>query len=282
MSNEARKNAARIAHPRQRETYSQRENPAFEAWISTRTADKEAAFFLPYLHPGMRLLDVGCGLGSITAGLAEIVAPGTVIGIDRQKTQVDSARALAIKRRKSNVRVLNADSYQLPFATSSFDAVFAHAVLMHLSDPVRALTEVRRVLRPGAIVGVRDIDFGSALLAPETPLLNEILTLRNRVRRHNGSDPFIGRRHRCLLIQAGFASAEASASLESAGSAEETRKMGEWLKLQTEGLARTAIAARWITQSKLDEMLAELDQWAARPDAFYAVTYCQAIGRTSA
>jgi SAM-dependent methyltransferase len=267
------------SHRRPRETYSQRENPAFEAWIAKRSAEKEAAFLIPYLRPGMRVLDVGCGPGSITAGLADIVAPGTVIGIDRQNTQVESALALAIERRKLNLRVLAADSYQLPFAANSFDAVFAHAVLMHLSDPVRALAEVRRVLRPEGIVGVRDIDFGSVLLSPETPLLSETLALRARVRQHNGSDPFIGRRHRSLLLKAGFVSAEASASLESAGSLDETRKMGEWLKLQIEGLARTAIAERWITQRRLNEMLAELDAWAQRPDAFYAVTYCAAIGR---
>jgi cyclopropane fatty-acyl-phospholipid synthase-like methyltransferase len=58
------------------ESYSQRANPIFEAELAHRTAAKEGAFFLPYLRPGMRLLDLGCGPGSITLGLAEAVAPG--------------------------------------------------------------------------------------------------------------------------------------------------------------------------------------------------------------
>ena len=57
------------------ESYSQRANPVFEAELALRTAAKGGAFFLPYLGPGMRLLDLGCGPGSITLGLAEAVAP---------------------------------------------------------------------------------------------------------------------------------------------------------------------------------------------------------------
>ena len=57
------------------ESYSQLANPVFEAELARRTAAKEGAFFLAYLRPGMRLLDLGCGPGSVTLGLAEAVAP---------------------------------------------------------------------------------------------------------------------------------------------------------------------------------------------------------------
>jgi SAM-dependent methyltransferase len=129
--------------------YSQRENPAIEAWFATRTASREGAFFLPYLHPGMQVLDVGCGPGSITLGLAEVVAPGEAVGIDLQPTQIEQARALAVERGVDNVRFEVAEAYRLPFPAQSFDAAFAHGVLMHLREPVRALVEIRRVLRSG-------------------------------------------------------------------------------------------------------------------------------------
>jgi SAM-dependent methyltransferase len=67
------------------EAYSQANNPAFDAQMSARTASREAAFFLPHLRPGMRLLDVGCGPGAITIDLAEIVAPGEVVGLLPQR-----------------------------------------------------------------------------------------------------------------------------------------------------------------------------------------------------
>ena len=58
------------------ESYPQRANPVFEAEMALRTASQEAAFFLPSLRPGMRVLDLGCGPGSITVGIAEAIAPG--------------------------------------------------------------------------------------------------------------------------------------------------------------------------------------------------------------
>jgi ubiquinone/menaquinone biosynthesis C-methylase UbiE len=140
--------------------------------MARRTAAQEAAFFLPHLRPGMRVLDVGCGPGSITVGLAEVVAPGEVVGIDVQQSQVERARDLAVERGVANVRFEVGDVYRLPFLDHSFDAVFAHTVLMHLQEPVRALAEARRVLRPGGITGVRDPDYGTMLSLPRRPYWN--------------------------------------------------------------------------------------------------------------
>jgi ubiquinone/menaquinone biosynthesis C-methylase UbiE len=98
--------------------------------MATRTAAQEAAFFLPFLRPGMRVLDVGCGPGSITLGLAEVVAPGVVVGIDVDPAQVEQAQALAEARSMKNARFEVADIYRLPFPNGSFDAAFAHTVVM--------------------------------------------------------------------------------------------------------------------------------------------------------
>src|SRR5262249_34936469 len=112
------------------EVYTQQHNSAFVAEMAARTAAKEAAFFLPHLRPGMQLLDVGCGPGSITLGLAGVVGPGVVVGIDVDPTQVEQARALALERGVTNVRFEVADLYRLPFPDGSFDAAFAHTVIM--------------------------------------------------------------------------------------------------------------------------------------------------------
>jgi SAM-dependent methyltransferase len=262
-----------------KEVYVQRDNPAIEAWFAARTASLEAAFFLPYLRPGMQVLDVGCGPGSITLGLAEVAAPGQVVGIDLQPTQIEQARASVAKRAVANVRFEVADAYRLPFPAHSFDAAFAHGVLMHLREPVRALVEIRRVLRPSGIVGVRDQDLGGDLFSPMTPLLEQWLALRLRVRQHHGRDSFVGRHHRRLLLEAGFARAEARASVEhSAGSLEETRTQATWFKSVLHGEARTALAEGWVTQATVDAMMAEIDAWAERPDAFSALILCATVG----
>jgi ubiquinone/menaquinone biosynthesis C-methylase UbiE len=259
-------------------TYTQHGNAAFEDELARRSATNEGAFFLPHLRPGMRLLDIGCGPGSISLGLAEAVAPGEVIGIDAQPTQVERARALAAERGVTNATFEVADAYKLPFPENSFDAAFAHVIVMHLTDPVRALAEVHRVLRPGGVIGVRDPDMGSTIRDPMTPILEQFMALVPRVLQHNGGDPYRARSHRRLLLEAGFARTEADASVRVQGSAEKCREIAGFFKAQLLSMGKTALAQGWIDQATLDAIPAELDAWADRPDAFNAATFCQTVG----
>jgi ubiquinone/menaquinone biosynthesis C-methylase UbiE len=124
----------------QREQYTMGYGPAATAIIAMRTAQSHAAFFL-YLKAGMSLLDCGCGPGTITAGFAELVAPGEVVGTEIEESHVAIARENAAKRNVRNVRFEAADIYELPFADASFDAVFISAVLGNLREPIRGLRE---------------------------------------------------------------------------------------------------------------------------------------------
>jgi hypothetical protein len=135
------------------------------------------------------------------------------------------------------------------------------------------------VLRPGGIIGIRDPDFGSALYAPMTPSLQRWLELRVRVRQYNGGDPFLGRHYRRLLLDAGFADVEACASIDSAGTPETIERHAAFLRAQLVGLARTAVAQAWMDQAQVAATLADIDAWMRRPDAFAAVTWCEAVGR---
>src|SRR4029453_16149816 len=125
------------------------------AVFATRTG-RAAAFLAPHLRAGMRLLDCGCGPGSITADLATLVAPGQAIGIDLREDALAQGRALARERGVATLVFQKASVYQLPYADGSFDAAFACAVLQHLTAPLAALQEIRRVLKPGGVVGIVD------------------------------------------------------------------------------------------------------------------------------
>lgn len=263
------------------EQYSQSANPEFEAVMALRTAAKEGAFFLRQLRQGMRVLDVGCGPGSITLGFAEAVAPGEAVGVDFQPSQVSCAQSLRVKRGILNTHFEVADAYQLPFQDGSFDAVFANAVLWHLREPVRALLEMRRVLRPGGIIGLRDCDWGGRIHAPATPILEEYYALTPRIRQHNGGNPFLGRDLRGLLLEAGFVRTEASVSVWSAGTPEEIQGCASFLKAQLRGFAATALAEGWMDQATVQAVGDEFDAWAERPDAFYMDVYCEALGYTN-
>jgi ubiquinone/menaquinone biosynthesis C-methylase UbiE len=87
----------------------------------------------------MRLIDCGCGPGSITVDLAQAVESGETIGIDVREEAVVQGRMLARQRGVSKVEFLVASIYQLPFADGSVDAAFTSAVLQHLTALLAAL-----------------------------------------------------------------------------------------------------------------------------------------------
>src|SRR5262249_54126262 len=101
--------------PPRRETYTHGHAPAGIRHHGQRTAEEAAAFLLPELRPGMRLLDVGCGPGSITRGLAERLVPGEVVGVDLSAETLAGARAEAAARGLSNLRYQEGSVYALPF-----------------------------------------------------------------------------------------------------------------------------------------------------------------------
>src|SRR5688500_7673193 len=109
------------------ERYSHVSNRAFEEQIAKRTAAHDADFLLPHLKPGMHLLDVGCGPGSITLGLAEVVAPAETIGLDIQERSIELARQAALDTGVTNARFEVGDCYKLPFDDESFDVCYANS-----------------------------------------------------------------------------------------------------------------------------------------------------------
>src|SRR5271169_711122 len=177
-----------------------------------RTAENSAGYLLPRLAPGARVLDVGCGPGTITADLAARVPSGEVVGIDAAADVLHGARQEAERRGQANVRFETGDVYQLAFSDGSFDVVHAHQVLQHLSDPVAALAEMRRVCRPGGLVAARDGDYGAMFWYPAEPGMTEWQALYRSVAREIGGEPDAGRHMLAWARAAGFEDIVASAS----------------------------------------------------------------------
>ncbi len=267
-------------HPDHPEQYSHGYGAATEH-IMKRPVSANIAFFLPHLSPGMSLLDCGCGPGTNTAGLAESLAPGQVVGIDLEQSQIELAKAYAAERGVSNVRFELGNVYDLPFPDASFDAAFVHTVLQHLKDPVQALEEISRVLKPGGLVGVREEDQGSRIMAPHDLILEQSYQLYYRFWQHNGGDPFLARRHRWLLREAGFTRITVTASTECWGNAEATQHWGEtWARAILEpDFADRTTALGWADRQTLEEMAVASREWGKHPDAFLAWVCCEAVAR---
>jgi SAM-dependent methyltransferase len=261
------------------ETYTHGYQEWATQWMTQRSAQDAADFLLPHLKPGMRMLDCGCGPGSITTGLAALVAPGEAIGIDIEPRQVATAGALATERGIGNVSFQVGSVYELPFPDASFDAVLAHTLVEHLGDPLAAFREVRRVLRPGGVFGVRDPDYSLSRFEPVTETALAGLRLMQQVQVASGGSPFYAPTQRKLLLEAGFSRAEAGASVVATGTPEETATMSIVMGglLRERAFVETAATCGY-DQASLDRMFEEITGWSVRPDAFWVLVLCHAVG----
>jgi ubiquinone/menaquinone biosynthesis C-methylase UbiE len=236
-----------------------------------RTAENSAAYLLPELRAGMSLLDVGCGPGTITADLARRVAPGEVVGLDRDAGVLAEAAAANL----ANLRFATGDVYALPFADRSFDVVHAHQVLQHLTTPSDALVEMGRVCREGGIVAVRDVDMSTMTWYPGDPRLDWWLTLYRELARATGAEPDAGRRLLAWAHAAGFRTVRASAATWCYATPGER---AWWAGLWAERVTRSRFADQArdegrATPAELEEVAAAFRDWAAEPDAWFAMIH---------
>jgi len=135
------------------ETYTPGHAEEVSQFMARRTLASHGAFFVPHLRPGVSLLDCGCGPGSITVGIAALVDPGEVVGIDFAPGEVARATQAAARDGCRNIRIQAANVYSLPFENGRFERVFSHALIEHLADPQTALRELHRVLAPEGQAG---------------------------------------------------------------------------------------------------------------------------------
>jgi ubiquinone/menaquinone biosynthesis C-methylase UbiE len=264
------------------EFYSVADHQAQVEYVQRRRAAQWVPFLLPHLRPGMRLLDAGCGVGSITLDLAEMVTPSEVIGLDADPAQLELAQAAAATRELQNIRFQTGNVYELPFVDASFDVALAHTILFHLSEPLRALKELRRVLAPGGIVAVSDDDASTWVVAPDNSIMRRVvIELGPQVITANGGSPFYSRNLRHLLLEAGFARTQGFAvAAEHYGTLEETRRYAAVIEklMRHPDLAALVQSQGWASADELERMRAEVLAWGERPDAFAAVMYCAALG----
>lgn len=245
-----------------------------------RQVADSAAYLAPHLSAGLSLLDVGCGPGTLTIDLARHVAPGRVVGLDSSEEVLHGARERA-REAGVGVEFVAGDVYHLDVPDDSFDVVHAHQLLQHLSDPVAALREMRRVARPGGIVAVRDADYGGFTWYPASAGLEDWLELYREVTAANGAECDAGRRLVSWFRQAGFEDVTPSASAWCfTGEEDRTWWAGVWAeRVLHSDFARQAREYGLADDVRLELLHDAWVEWGEAEDGWFGVLHGEVIGR---
>jgi ubiquinone/menaquinone biosynthesis C-methylase UbiE len=249
-----------------------------------RTAENSAAYLLPRLRPGARLLDVGCGPGTLTVDLARRVAPAAVLGIDFAASVVSEARDHAREAGVTNVAFESRDLRDARLDGASFDVVHAHQVLQHLRDPIEALATMARLTVPGGIVAARDADYSAMAWAPPDPRLDRWREVYLAVTRHNGAEANAGQWLRRWAHAAGLTGVVHTTSTWTFATPSER---GWWAGLWAErtvasSFAEQAVAYGVATESELALIAGGWREWAAQPDGAFTVPHGEIVARPPA
>jgi ubiquinone/menaquinone biosynthesis C-methylase UbiE len=154
------------------------------------------------IREGMDCLDVGCGGGDVTLEMAGLVGPeGNVVGIDMDDMKLRLAQQDAEQRRLRNVTFRSGDARQLE-EESSYDVVYARALLTHLSSPGTVVEKMFRAARQGGAVVVEDVDLSGQFCYPKCRAFERYVELNREVMRRRGGDPDIGPKLPALLLSA--------------------------------------------------------------------------------
>lgn len=278
--------------------YSQGHHPSVVAAHAARNVHNSASHLIPYLAKGQRILDVGCGPGTISLSFAPFVGPtGKIIGVDPSSTVIQQAREKAKEQGLEGTvefRVGNAMERLEEFQDGSFDVVHAHQVVQHVSEPLKLLSEMKRLVKPdGGIVSFREGDMGNPTIYPYTKLINDDwLRIYRDSQRANGGDPECGRKLHALLRQAGFAPKDIimhkpGAMTYGGGGPDAQKERDNCGSLWAErvgnpesGLHQTALKNGYATEELLKEIAEAWKSWSRNENAWMLCLNTEIIVRT--
>ncbi len=249
-------------------------------FLQRYTAETHASHLLPHLKPGLRVLDFGCGPGTISVGLAKAIEPGELHGIDMEESQIAMARSVAEAGGQDNAIFHVADVIDLPFEDDYFDVVHGHAVLTYVPDTHGALAEVKRVLKPGGIISCREAIFESSFTAPSFETLGSggWGTFSQLVAADDGH-PNLGKDLKLHLLSAGFTDVQPSASFDLYSTPEEVAFLygvieGWFLSPEVMEAAATYGVA---TRRQFDDFRRAFSDWHDHPAAFSGIAYGECL-----
>jgi SAM-dependent methyltransferase len=202
-----------------------------------------------------------------------------VIGLDASEEMVEGSRRLVEDQGIDNATFVHGSAYDLPWSDGYFDVVYAHQLLQHLANPVRALREARRVLKSGGLLAVRDADYGTMVHAPNDPILDHWLNLYHKVTAANRGEADAGRFVLSWVLGAGFKDPIVTTRTTTYATVEERVAWGGlWeVRVVDSDFADHATKNCLATRAELTEISAAFRRWAEQPDAFWAFLHAEVL-----
>ena len=250
---------------------------------------RQARFLGPWVQPGIdfaacaTVLEVGCGVGAQMQVLLERFPALQIIGVDHSAEQlVRAGFVLREPLAAGQARLVRGSGYALPFADAAFDGAYVIWVLEHLAQPLAALREIRRVLRPGAALYCTEVFNAGLHTEPACPAVAEYWQAFNALQRRLGGDPDVGIRLGALLDATGFAEvrvADISPCLDArlADPAARRETFAFWRDLLFSA-ADQLLAGDTVTPALIDAVAAEFEMLAETRDAVFRYGARQAHG----
>jgi SAM-dependent methyltransferase len=230
-----------------------------------------------------QVLDIGSGLGVFSRMLARTLRQGRVVGVEKSQDQLNKCLKLAQADNEADlVEFRPGGAYDLPVLThewGGYDLVFIRFLLEHLADPVRALLQAKKALKPGGRIILVDDDHASFQIAPFTPAFVKLWQLYCQAYQALGNDPYIGRNLVTLLHQAGFREFKIDFVLFGAAKSEQdfihyANNLVGILK----GAKNEIIKLGKVSEGEFEQDLAEIRAWSQKKDAtlWYPANWAEA------
>jgi SAM-dependent methyltransferase len=226
------------------------------------------------------VLEAGCGVGAQTVTLARRSPDARFTSVDVSAGSIAEAERRTDQAGLANVEFRQADIFDLPFGTESFDHVFVCFVLEHLSRPVDALAALDRVLKPGGTITVIEGDHGSAYFHPDSPAAHAAIRCQVELQRQAGGNALIGRQVYPLMAGAGFDDVSVTARMVYVDASRPNLVDGFTRKTFTamiEGVREQAIAAGMIEPSTFDAGVRDLHR-TTEEDGVFCYTFFKGVG----
>ena len=233
--------------------------------------------FLPPLASGMKVLDVGCGTGAIARQVARRHVD--VVGLDREPDEIAAAQELA-SQAAVNVTFQIGTAEALPYADATFDGSYCRFLLEHLVNPLPALSEMARVVKPGGWICALEWEPDALVMHPASPNVLEVWRAIYQFQASTGADPRIGRRLFELFKRVGLNDVKAD-TLAWSVSARELSALQMYVSGAREiiGQTRTSLlGGRYIEPKVLELALAEYEAVLTSPSTFISHVFCRAVG----